>query len=93
MNAHNFEVLRAGLNYILEGRCISPEGTKIAAKAIRVYGKDDVSTIKQALALWESQGKLRVLKDFSECAPGEYAVEMLAFIGEKSPIKNWLNWQ
>lgn len=91
-DAHN-KSLRAGLNYILEGRQRSPHGTKIKTTDLLVYGRYDELTIEESLIRWENAGYIRILKPFSECSPEDYCIEAKSFIEEKSPIKGWLNWE
>lgn len=93
MNDTHLKSLRGGLNYILEGRQLSPHGTKIMASDLLTYGRHDLVTISEALNLWEKAGYIRILKPFAECGLGDYCIEAITFIEQKSPIKGWLNWQ
>lgn len=93
MTNYTYEVLLRGLNYILEGRQVSPEGTKITARHILVCGKNDLASIEAALEIWQRRGDIRIIKNLRQCAPEDYCIEMLSFIDQKSPIKGWLNWE
>jgi hypothetical protein len=91
--AYNRSVLAAGINYILEGRSRSPIGRKIKASDIIAYAKGNKENAQRCIAEWEQQGILRLLKPLGSCDPDEFCVEMHMFIGQKSPIKGWLNWR
>lgn len=93
MNADYYVTLRAGINYVLEGRQCSPRGTKISAEELVTYGRGDLRTIEEAISKWECAGIVRVLKPFQSCRPSDECIEATRFIEEKSPIKGWLNWQ
>ncbi|HEX2853534.1 MAG TPA: hypothetical protein VHO24_09865 [Opitutaceae bacterium] len=93
MNDDHYKSLRAGINYILEGRQHSPHGTKIKTADLLTYGRYDQATIEESLVRWETAGYIRILKPFSESGPEDYCIEAKSFLEERSPIKGWLNWQ
>jgi len=83
--------MKAGINYILEGR--SPSSLRINLELLLRYAKGDLETLKECLSIWESAGYLHILKRPERCRPDEDCVEMIQFIEQKSPIKGFLNWQ
>lgn len=88
MSEYNKNVLRAGLNRMLE------DGYKqIRAKHLYTYSKHDEETILSALDDWEKKNMLRILKPYKECLPDEYCIELLRFLDEKSPIRGYMNWE
>lgn len=91
MNKYNAEVLAARINHALEA---GPTfGSKIKKRLLLEGAKGDTATLKECLIEWEARGLLKVLKKVDECASEDDCVEMLSFVGEKSPFKGWLNWQ
>jgi hypothetical protein len=51
------------------------------------------SELEAVLKKWEAEGNARILKPLSEAEPNEACLQMLRFIGQPSPIKDFLNWE
>jgi hypothetical protein len=85
--------LATGINYILEGRQTSPKGTKISRKHIVIYSGNDIDGAIKIIQTWEKQGVLKILKSPKEAADEDLCIELYRFIGQKSPITGWLNWE
>ena len=88
MNEQNKNVLRAGINRMLEDGY-----KKIKAKHLSTYSLQDVDTIICSLEDWKEKKMLNILKPYKDCHPDEYCIELLRFLDEKSPIKGYMNWE
>jgi hypothetical protein len=58
-------------------------------KLIKEFSRDDLSTARECLQQWASEGKLEILKPLDEAADDEPVVKMKAYIEGKSPWPNW----
>jgi hypothetical protein len=93
MNAALETKLASGINYILEGRQTSPNGTKISKRHVLIYSGGDINGAAKQIESWERQGVLKILKQLQDALDDELCIELNQFIGQKSPIKGWLNWK
>jgi hypothetical protein len=88
MNKYNKDVLKAGINRMLEDGY-----TKISAHNLLTYSKTDVEVILSSLDEWEGRGIIKILKPYLDCRPDDQCIEVLRFIDQKSPIKGYMNWE
>jgi hypothetical protein len=84
--------LASGINYILEGRQTSPNGTKITRKHIVIYSGGDMEGACKLIENWDRQGILKIIKHPNSASDEEFCIELKMFINQKSPIRGWLNW-
>jgi hypothetical protein len=67
--------------------------TRFPKKYLLRLCRGDFETLNAALNDWQSKGYLEILKPLAECGDDEACIEMKSFIGQKSPIRGFLNWQ
>jgi hypothetical protein len=82
------KVLQASINRMLEDGY-----KKIKAKHLYTYSKHDIGVVEESIQDWERRGMLKILKPYQDCDPEEDCVELLRFIDQKSPIKDYMNWE
>jgi hypothetical protein len=86
---YNAGVLKNGIKNMLLSNGVS----EITRFPIKVYGREDWTTIKQALSEWERKGYLQKLKDPELAEDHEICVRFLTFFEYPSPIPGFLNWE
>jgi hypothetical protein len=83
------EVLKACLHRYMED---GPR-TRFSKRSLLAFAKGDLATLRMCLEEWQSKDYLRILRPLAECRDEEDCIEMKSFIGQKSPIRGFLNWQ
>jgi hypothetical protein len=78
-----------GLLHAAINRLLDDGARHIRRSDIVVFGGSNWSKIKAALTEWEGKGYLRIIKDPEFARDEEVCLEMLNYIDQKSPWRDW----